>query len=182
MSIHKLRAMIIALALIAIPYPAMAGSQQFPVIKHFGGAYSLPHAAEQPDASKAYKVIFDVTKGAAKPSQVNPGVFHVAKAVNIMVSAGVPLSHLHFVAILHGKATVSVLDNAHYKAKFGIDNPNIALFKALRQAGVTVDVCGQAMLKEHYQLAWANPYVKPALSGLSTLIIYGNQGYAYVKQ
>ncbi len=99
-----------------------------------------------------------------------------------MALAGVPLSNLHIVAILHGKATSSVLDNKHYKEKFGVNNPNIAVFMALQQAGVTVEVCGQAMLDHHYQLVWANPYVKPTLSALSTLIIYGNQGYAYVKQ
>lgn len=181
---HKFRAMLVAAAVMAIPCQAMAGGTalHYPVIKQFGGAYALTNAAEQPDPNKAYKVIFDVTKGAPKPSKVNAGLFHVAKAVNIMTTAGVPLSNLHFVAVLHGKATVAVLDNAHYKAKFGINNPNIPLFKALREAGVRVDVCGQSMLKEHYQLDWANRYVTPALSALSTLIIYGNQGYAYVKQ
>jgi len=182
MKIYKIGFAIAALVLAAMPHPAMADGLVFPAIPIFGGAHPLPHAAAQPDPNKAYKVLFDVTKGPKKPSKVNPGVFHVAKAVNIMASAGVPLSNLHMVAVLHGKATVSVLDNAHYKEKFGVDNPNIALFKALRKAGVTVYVCGQSMLKEGYQLAWANAYVKPALSALSTLIIYGNQGYAYVKQ
>jgi len=182
MNIRKAHLIIATLALVAIPHLAMAGGLVFPAIKGFGGAYPLTHAAEQPDPTKAYKVIFDVTKGSGKASRINPGVFHVAKAVNIMAIAGVPLSNLHIVAILHGKATSSVLDNKHYRAKFGVNNPNIAVFKALRQAGVSVDVCGQAMLDHHYPLAWANLYVKPTLSALSTLIIYGNQGYAYVKQ
>ncbi len=182
MNIHKLRLIAAALIFVAAPHVAMADGLVFPAIKDFGGVYPLMHAAEQPDPSKTYKVIFDVTKGRKNRSQINPGVLHVARAVNIMVLAGVPLSHLHIVAILHGKATSSVLDNKHYKAMFGTNNPNIALFRALQKIGVRVEVCGQAMLDNHYPLAWANPYVKPTLSALSTLIIYGNQGYAYVKQ
>ncbi len=182
MNVRKLYWVIPALILVAVPHLAMASGLVFPAIKGFGGAYPLTHAAEQPDPSKAYKAIFDVTKGSKKASQINAGVFHVAKAVNIMALAGVPLSNLHIVAILHGKATSSVLDNRHYKAKFGVNNPNIAVFEALRKAGVIVEVCGQAMLDHHYPLTWASAYVKPTLSALSTLIIYGNQGYAYVKQ
>ena len=174
--------LLIALIMLAAPKLTMAGGLAYPVIPNFAGINPLPHAAAQTDADKDYKVLFDVTKGPKTPADINSGVFHVAKAVNIMASADVPLSNLHIVAVLHGKATASVLDNRHYKAKFGVDNPNIALFKALRHAGVTVYVCGQSMIKEGYQLAWANRNVRPALSAISTLIIYGNQGYAYVKQ
>jgi len=182
MKFNRLGLIFAAAVLAMMPNLAMAGGLAYPAIAGFGGMHPLPHAAEQPDPNKAYKVIFDVTKGPKEPAGINPGVMHVAKSVNLLASAGVPLSNMRFVAVLHGKATVASLDNKHYKAKFGVDNPNIALFKALRKAGVNVYVCGQSMIKEGYQTSWASRYIKPALSAMSTLIIYGNQGYAYVKQ
>ncbi len=182
---QHIRSIIMALAVVLAamsPRAAMAGDLGHPVIKGFGGIHALPRTAVQPDATRSYKAIFDVTKGAKTPEDVNAGLFHVAKAVNLLASAGVPLKHMHIVAVLHGKATPAALDDAHYKKLFGVNNPNTPLLKELRQAGVDVYVCSQAMLKKGYKLAWANPYITPALSALTTLIVFGNEGYAYVKQ
>ena len=154
----------------------------YPVIKGYGPVQPLPHAAEQPSKDKVYKVVFDVTSGAKDHAKVAPGLDHVARAVNVFASAGVPVSHMKFVAVVHGPATASVLDNAQYHKQFGVDNPNIKLIAALRKAGVKVQVCGQALADNRIAHAWVNPDVTITLSALADLAIYGNAGYAYEKQ
>lgn len=183
-SVLNLRVWAAALAMaLSMPAMAMAGDWITPGIDGFGGVMSLPQAKVQPNAKHRYKAIFDVTSGAKDPSGINPGLKHVARAVNAFVSAGVPLSHLHFVAIVHGpKATASVLNDAAYKKLFNVDNPNTKLLAALKKAGVKVFVCGQAMYDLNYPLADVSKDVNVALSALSTVVIYGDMGYAYMKQ
>lgn len=156
-----------------------AGYWQYPAIEGYGPVHPRPNAAEQPDKSTIYKVVFNVTKSTKDMSQPNPGLDHVARAVNVFASAGVPLDHLRFVAVIHGPATASVLDAKAYKQKFDTANPNLKLIAALRKAGVKVEVCGQALSDNHFENAEVNPEVTITLSALSDLAIYGNRGYAF---
>lgn len=183
-SVLHMRAWVAALAVaLAMPAAAMAADWVTPGVPGYGGVMPLPHAMVQPHAKHRYKAIFDVTSGAKDPSGINPGLKHVARAVNAFVSAGVPLSHLHFVAIVHGpKATAAVLNDAAYKKLFNMDNPNTKLLAELKKAGVKVFVCGQAMYDLKYPLADVSKDVHVALSALSTTVIYGDMGYAYMKQ
>ena len=112
--------------------------------------------------------------------KVNPMLDKVARAVNIFASAGVPLSHLHFIAVLHGAATSVALDNAHYREKFGVDNPNTKLIDALEGAGVRVIVCGQALAHNKFAQDWVNPKVEITLSAITDIVILEQQGYVFV--
>lgn len=148
------------------------------VITAAGNYHPLPHAAYQPDPASTYKVVFSMTKGSEKPGQVNPALERVARTVNLYASAGVPVDHLKFVAVASGPATSLVLDNEHYKAQFGVDNPNLPVIAQLRKAGVDVAVCGQAMAEHHYPNEWAAKDVTLSLSALTTVTELEQKGYA----
>ena len=153
------------------------GFWQNPVIKDAGEMHPLPNGAFQPDKTAIYKVLFSITHESKNPKEMNDGLDHVARAVNVFVSAGVPLDHLKFVVIIHGGATPIVLDNAHYKKQFGAENPNLKVISELKTAGVELAVCGQAVAGEDYDYSWVNPDVKIALSALSTIVILQHDGY-----
>lgn len=156
---------------------AMAADAAAPITAA-GAFHPLPHAAYQPDPAATYKVVFSVSKASDKPAQINAALDHVARAVNLYVSTGVPLDHLKFVAVVSGGATPIVLDDAHYKAQFGTANPNLAVIAQLRKAGVDVAVCGQAMAEHHYDDAWAAKGVTLTLSALTTITELQQRGYA----
>ena len=143
-----------------------------------GEYHPLPKAAYQPNPANTYKVVFGLTKGSDKPGQVNPALERVARTVNLYASAGVPLDHLKFVAVAYGAATPLVLDDEHYKAQFGVANPNLAVIAQLRKAGVDVAVCGQAMAEHHFADAWIAKDVTLSLSALTTITELQQQGYA----
>ena len=92
-------------------------------------------------------------------------------------AAGVPLSHLKFVAVIYGQAIDTVLNDEYYRQKYGVDNPNLGLIRTLRTAGIDVAACGQAIAEhqEHYQ--WIAPQVTLALSGLTTITTLEHRGY-----
>ena len=153
----------------------ISGDQEF-----FGGVHPLPHAAVQPDPKATYKAFFYVTWASSSPSKVNPGLVHLARAVNVMVASGVPLSQLHYVALIHEKAAFVVLRNPYYHLLKGADNPNLVLLRELRKAGVRLLVCGQALAAMQVRQSWIDPDVEVSLSALSDETIYGNKGYAFV--
>ncbi len=147
----------------------------------YGSIMPLPHAGVQPQKNKIYKALFDVTSEINDPHQLDAGLEHVARAVNVFASAGVSTQHMKFVVILHGPSTFAILNNDEYKKKYGIDNPNIPLIQDLIKAGVHVDVCGQALADFKIEHSWVEKGVQIDLSALATTVIYGDMGYAYMK-
>ncbi|WP_438766680.1 DsrE family protein [Kushneria sp. TE3] len=166
-----------------VPRKPAAGLEQahYPAIEKFGGIAERHDTIDVPDPNKHYQVIFDVVSGSDDPRTINPGLMRVARAVNVFAEAGVPLENLDFVAIIHGDATRSVVNSGVYNKWFGFDNPNVALVHALTEAGVRVRVCGQVL--NHWKIADAdvNDEIGITPSALSTLAIYGNEGYAYER-
>ena len=156
---------------------ALAEFWQTPVLAGDGKMHPLPNAAYQPQPKETYKVVFAVTHGGSKPDERSPSLGHVARAVNLYASAGVPLSHLKFVAVMYGGATDAALDNEHYRQKYGVDNPNLDLIRKLRSAGVDVAVCGQAAAEHQDQYEWIAPEVTLSLSALTTITTLEHRGY-----
>lgn len=151
-----------------------------PAIAEYGHFRVPPNAAYKPDPSRDYRIVFSMTEGPKTPGEVNPSLDHVARAVNLYVASGVPLSHLKFVAVAYGEATPIALDNAHYREKFGTDNPNLELIARLRKAGVDVAVCGQAVAAHGYADDWVDKSVTLSLSAMMTITTLQQQGYAFM--
>ena len=154
-----------------------AGFWTTPTIEGYGPMHFLPDAAFKPQADHTYKIVFALTQAAKNPDAVNPALDHVARTVNLYAAAGVPLSHLKFVAVAYGAATPLVLDDAHYRAAYGVANPNLPLIEELKKAGVTVAVCGQAVAEHHFGYDWIAHDVTLALSGLTTVTTLESAGY-----
>jgi intracellular sulfur oxidation DsrE/DsrF family protein len=83
--------------------------------------------------------------------------------------------------VIHGPAAQYVVTNEEYKKKFNTDNPNIPLFKELKEAGVKIFVCGQSLNKRNIPKENVAPEVSPALSAITTLTTYQLKGYAILK-
>lgn len=154
---------------------------QTPTIAGYGKMHDLPDARYRPDPSKTYKVVFALTKGPSSPDKPDPSLDHVARTVNLYVAAGVPLSNLKFVAVASGDATGLALDDEHYKKAFGVSNPNLPLIKELRDHGVDVAVCGQAVAEHKFDYAWIDKSVTLSLSALTTITTLETDGYVLMS-
>jgi intracellular sulfur oxidation DsrE/DsrF family protein len=148
-----------------------------PAIHDYGKIHYVANAAFKPDPKRSYKIIFSLTLPSQAPDQVNIALDRVARTVNLYVAAGVPLSHLKFVAVAYGPATPLALDDAHYRMKFGTSNPNLPLIQALKRAGITVSVCAQAVAQMNFKYDWIANDVTLALSGLTTITTLETEGY-----
>jgi intracellular sulfur oxidation DsrE/DsrF family protein len=144
-------------------------------------AVEVPGAHRLPDPSAPYKVVFDITHGASKPDEVNPGLIGVAKYVNTLAKYGVSQDHRKIAVVFHQDALDIVVNNDTWKsAHNGADNPNVPLVQALAKAGVELHVCGQGVTRTHIDPKTIQPEIELDLWALTTLIGLEQQGYVRV--
>jgi intracellular sulfur oxidation DsrE/DsrF family protein len=101
--------------------------------------------------------------------------------VNTLAKYGVPAERRKIAAVIHRDATEIIVDNATFKARNGgRDNPNLALLRALTEAGVDLRVCGQAVLAKKIEPQTIVPEVHLDLWALTTFVTLEQQGYVRV--
>lgn len=150
----------------------------FPIIPGFGGVLPRPTAVEQPRAGA--KVVFDITANTTA-TQVNPGLDRIARLLNLYGAAGLKASEIQITAVLHGEATFAALADSEFSDRLGArENPNLELIKALRQAGVEVLVCGQALNYKQVPDAAVDSMIPIASSAMNVVVNRQQQGCSYL--
>jgi intracellular sulfur oxidation DsrE/DsrF family protein len=144
-------------------------------------ARDVPGAQELPDASRTYKVVFDVITPAESIDEVNPMLAAMARYVNTLAKYGVPAEHRQIAAVFHGPTTDLIMNDEAYKARNdGHANPNIELIRNLAKAGVDFRVCGQAVMGRQIDPATIQPEIQLDLWALTTFMNLQQQGYVRV--
>jgi intracellular sulfur oxidation DsrE/DsrF family protein len=149
-----------------------------PVIEQFGKAHWIEGAVHVPDANATYRIVFSASAPGKKPESPNAGLERVARAVNLYGMSGVTPDRFQCVAVIHGEATSSVLNDAQYQAIHGSPNPNARLIAALQAAGVEVSVCAQALIGNGFSQDALLPGVTRSLSALTTITVLQHAGYS----
>ena len=159
----------------------LTGTPEFrqPLLKGHGGIVVLPDAAEPP--RKGSKVLLDVTPDERK-GEVLKGLDRAAVIANLYEQAGVsPSSGMKLAVVIHGPATKSVLtDEAYARHANESQNPNLELIRQLRQAGVEVYVCGQALARQKYRTDEVSSDVTIAASAATVHVNKQMDGYVLV--
>ena len=168
----------------AAPQQGAAGvTWVHPVIAKFGGVHPRPDVDMQLDPKADYKVFVDVVSADLDSDEPLHSLQRLARLVNLMGYGKVPPSHVHIVALLDGQAGAAALTDEAYRrmSKKHTANPKTALLHALRQAGVKLMVCSQAMAGLGLKDSDIDPDVTITLSGLTDPILYGQRGYSYMQ-
>ena len=148
-----------------------------PIIKDYGTIYGLDNVT-LPDKSREYKIVIDLKPANDDYDKVNKGLINVARALNLHAVGGVPKEQLHVAVAIHYTATPIVLNNVGYQKKYGVDNPNLKLISALKEAGVEIYICGQSLVARKYAFEDVNPDVTIALSMLTVVTEKMAKGYS----
>ena len=138
---------------------------------------AIPGAALPPTATSTYSEIFDATKFVSDRKTILPALNAVGGLLNDLAVGGTPAQNAHFVVVFHGAATEGILDNAHYKQMYGVDNPNLAVIAKMRKMGIEFYVCGQFLAASKIDPATISRDVTVAADAYLVLISYENKGY-----
>jgi intracellular sulfur oxidation DsrE/DsrF family protein len=174
------------LDLSGIKLPTPAENARMPVPEaaapppHVGIALDVPGAKELPDPKLIYKVVFDLAPAAKTPGDINPGLLTVGRFVNTLAKYGVPADHRKFIVVFHRGSTPAILNNAAYRKKTGVDNPNIKIMEQLKKAGVDFRVCGQSVLFSHIDQKDIQPLVEVDLWAGITILNLTARGYVHL--
>lgn len=151
------------------------------IIKDFGPTFSVENPDIKTDIYGDLKVIFDITQTSEDKSVTNKFIETAARFLNMHANVGMKLEQLHVAMTIHGGAWQDVMTNEAYKEKFGVDNPNLKLINQLTDAGVEVIICGQTANARGLNKSNTNSNVKYALSAMTALLQYQNNGYHIIK-
>ena len=152
-----------------------------PAVSEADGYVAIPNAAVTPQKGHLYRAVFDATHAAEKPTQLLPALNMAGSELNAFEASGIPSRNVKFVIVFHGDAVAGILDAAHYKAKFGVDNPNLPVLAKLKKAGVQLFVCGQQVAADKTDPHTLAKDVAVASDALIVLMTYQNDGYALLS-
>jgi intracellular sulfur oxidation DsrE/DsrF family protein len=171
---------LLALAPETVTGQALSPRTTGPVIKDYGGVFDVPGIDFPTDQDREYRAVFDVSIGAPEVDQVNPRIDTLARFLNMHARAGVPLANMRLALVLHGTAGKDALGQAAYRERYGVDNPNLPLIEALRRAGVRIVLCGQTAHSRGLPVADLADPVEVALSAMTALITFQDEGYRLI--
>jgi intracellular sulfur oxidation DsrE/DsrF family protein len=172
---------LVFLTFILVQVGSFAQTAQFPIVKGYGGIFEIKDATERPDPNLEYKILVDLTSQAENDKEISRWVDNVARLMNLHGLAGVPKEKIHVKVVVHGGGVFTLLNDAKYQEKYQVDNPNLKVYEALREAGAEIMICGQSMVMRKLSKEDLWPGVKIAHSALTTITTYVPQGYVLVK-
>jgi intracellular sulfur oxidation DsrE/DsrF family protein len=150
-------------------------------VKDYGNVYNVPFATDSPDPAMQYKIVFEASVEKLDSSQLYQPLELVARMYNLHVYGGVPQKNLEVVLVIGGEGIPVAMNNEAYRKRYGIDNPNLKILEQLKEAGVKINGCSQAMMKHHIDPAEMNPDITKIFSRFTTVSTYQMKGYAYFK-
>ena len=162
--------------------PTIADSPKPPLVPGYEATKDLPGARELPDPKMDYKVVFANGQDAKNPGDVNPMLPTIATYVNTLGKYGVPAERRHIVIMFHQRTPDFdiIMSNEAYKERYHRDNPNIAIIRALKQAGVEIRACGQGLIARKIESNQVNPDIQVDLWAMTTLVNLQLKGYVRV--
>ena len=183
-SLSKVRAKARSKAIQDSVEKALFAKATYPLIKSskWAGVIPISNVDERPDVARQYKLLMEITEGikdTAAAKEINNALAEVGRQMNIHIAAGIPKQNINMVVIAHGGVLKSFYNNAVYKEKYKVDNPNIPLFNELLTAGVKFIACGQAMTFLNIDKPQLLPWMKVALSAQSVITDYQLKGYVH---
>lgn len=158
-----------------------AQKAHFPIVEGFGGIFEIPESTENPDPNGEFRIIIDLVSGAENPAKINRMVDNIARMMNLHGLGGVKKENLHVKVAVHGGAVYSILGDDLYEKLYGVKNPNLPVYEALKVAGVEFYVCGQSLIARDMKTndVWEGTEI--ALSMLTVLTKYVPEGYMLLR-
>ena len=183
-----MRSVAFTLALLAVPVLASAASPSVRAAEElavpgYPAAVDIPGAHELPDPTLDYKIVWGIGQAGPDPAgKVNPALPTIARYVNTLAKWGVPKAKRHIIVMFHQRSADFdiVMSNDAFKARYGKDNPNVALISALTNAGVEFRACGQGVVGRKISPKDVNSDIQLDLWALTSFVNLQMKGFVRV--
>lgn len=171
----------IILFTISLQFSVAQEKKSGPIVEQFGNVWEIKNQDYQLDSTKTFKAVFDIMSSPDDLNQVNPSIETAARFLNMHAQNGVPLAQLKVALVVHNKASKDVITSATYQNKFGTQNPNEPLLKALMAANADIIFCGQSSVSRGFPKDVLIDGVQLSLSAMTALIQLQDAEYRLIK-
>lgn len=151
-----------------------------PVLEDFGPVYFNGEVDFATPTDRDYKAVFEVATAADDPDARSAAIESAARFLNMHAQVGVERDRLGAAVVLHGGASRYALSDEAYRSRYGTDNPNTALLRALRGVGARIVLCGQSAASRGIAAAELAETVELALSAMTAIKLLQDEGYQIV--
>ncbi len=152
-----------------------------PIIKEFGKVFAVGNQDFKIDSTTTYKAVFDIMHSPEDKETLNKSIETAARFLNMHAQNGVPIDRLKVALVVHNAASKDIITNEAYQKRYGTDNPNEKLIKALLAVGGKVIFCGQSSESRGFPKGDLIPGVQLSLSAMTALIQLQNETYRLIK-
>ena len=169
---------------IAFIFPLLLSSQDKstgPIIKDYGKVWAIENPDFKVDTTRTYKAVFDIMNSPESHEAVNASIETAARFLNMHAQSGVPAKNLKIALVVHNKASKDVISDEAYEKKYGTNNPNSELIKALQDAGGEIIFCGQSSVSRGFPREDLIEGVQLSLSAMTALIQLQDEDYRLIK-
>jgi intracellular sulfur oxidation DsrE/DsrF family protein len=157
-----------------------AGPETGPLVVGYGPVFPVETGAFNLANDRHYKVSKDVSASGQAPDERNRDLESAARFLNMQARNGTRPENLEMAVVVHGPAAKDVLNDAAYKARFGVDNPNTGLLTALGKAGAEMYLCGQTAAYRGFTAQELHPSVIMALSAMTAHVQLQSEDYSLI--
>ncbi len=174
-----------ALAVVLLGFLSAGGAAQQrpetgPIVTSGGPTFLV----EDPDfpipTDRELKAAFELVDGPSSPEHIQQQLGTMARYLNMHVRHGMPRENVRVAGVVHGGASWALLRDEHYRAEFGVDNPNKALIEEIVASGGQVILCGQTAGSRGITKDQLLPGVQMALSAMTALTVLQQDGYQII--
>lgn len=141
-----------------------------------GFGKSVPVSSHTIPEDAKFKVTFDVASS-SNGGGLNRKFDSLARFINMHVAAGVKKDNIQLALVVHGKATLDLLDDTGYQSKYSLDNPNKPLLNALMENNVRVILCGQSAAANEINASQLIEGVEVELSAMTAHALLQQSGF-----
>ncbi len=174
----------ILILFIAFIFPLLLSSQDKssgPIIENFGKVWAIDNPDFKVDTTKTYKAVFDIMNSPESHDKVNTSIETAARFLNMHAQSGVPAENLKVALVVHNKASKDIITDKAYQKRYGTNNPNSKLIKALQNAGGKIVFCGQSSVSRGFPREEVIEGVQLSLSAMTALIQLQDDDFRLIK-
>lgn len=146
-----------------------------PVFEKYGENASIEAGLINPSA-QTFKVAFDIYKE-NEGEGVLRGFNSVARFINMHVRAGVALENIDVAIVVHGKASLELMNASAYSDRLGKRNGSAELLSQLMEKGVSIYLCGQSASYHDISTEQLIEGVETSLSAMTSHALLQQMGF-----
>lgn len=172
-----------ALAILGVFATAACGQQRpqpGPLVTSGGPVFEVDDPDFATPMDTPLKAVFELRDSPDSPDRGQPQVNTMARYLNMHARHGVPAHNLHVAGVVHGGAVFAVVNDDRYREQHGTDNPNKAVIAEIIAAGGQLVLCGQSAAARGVDREDLLPGVQLALSAMTALTVFQQDGYQII--